>query len=152
MAATIEQFRAIGSSFDDALAISILMASIDVLKLASVTASIKTLMEDSLKWEDVCNRLIDEVRTLTATDQSTVRAVVATEFLKRVCATCHETSHATERCFLNPLNENCKLNVNKKAISSILNAKPIGNDKRTARNTVPGWRVVTVIQGAAPAG
>lgn len=49
----IEQLHAMETTFDDALAVGILLASIKVSELSPVTASIKTLSEESVTWEIV---------------------------------------------------------------------------------------------------
>lgn len=48
MAALIEQLRGMGITFDDTLAVGILVSSLDVTELAPVAALIETLLDDSL--------------------------------------------------------------------------------------------------------
>ena len=59
LAGIIEQLRAMGTTFDDALAIGILVASIDVTELMPATAAIKTLTDKDMKWEEISGRLIE---------------------------------------------------------------------------------------------
>lgn len=60
MFALIGQLRRMTTTFDDYLAISILVAPIEEEEIQPVTASIKTLAEGKLAWEEVTNRLIEE--------------------------------------------------------------------------------------------
>lgn len=64
------------------------MASITLPEIAPMTSSIKKLMGDSLKQEDVCKRLNDEIRTLKATNCSTVRAATAAKIPRREWVIC----------------------------------------------------------------
>ena len=104
MAGLIEQLRAMGSIFDDALAIGILVASIDVSELLPATAAIKTLSDKEVKWEDVSSRLIDEAKNLKSGFTNNRSYAANTN-----CAICGKSNHTTDRCFLNPLNPKNKL-------------------------------------------
>lgn len=61
--ALIEQLRAISTTLEDSLSIGILVASIVVVELQLVTASIKTLTTADATWETVSNRLMDEANS-----------------------------------------------------------------------------------------
>ena len=64
MTGLIEQLKVMGSTFDDALAIGILVASISVPELMPARAAIKTLTDESMKWDESSSRLVDGVKTL----------------------------------------------------------------------------------------
>ena len=60
MAGLLEQLFSMGSGVADSLAISILVASIEVPLLQPVTAAIKTLAESNINWEDLTNLPFEE--------------------------------------------------------------------------------------------
>lgn len=106
LAGIIEQLRSMGSTFDDALAIGILVASITVSELMPATAAIKTLADKDIKWEEVSSRLIEEVKNIKSSNR-TPRANSANS----TCAICGKNNHSTNRCFLNPMNPHNKLDL-----------------------------------------
>ena len=118
LAGIIEQLRSMGSTFDDALAIGILVASISVPELMPATAAIKTLADRDIKWEDISSRLIEEVKNLKSSNR-TPRANLANSS----CAICGKNNHSTNRCFLNPMNPQNKLNLKSDVAEKIQDGK-----------------------------
>lgn len=106
MAGVMEQLRGMGTTFDDALAIGSLVASIEVQELMPTVAAIKTLSDKDIRWKAVSSRLIEEVKNLKSSGRSN-RAHSANV----CCGICGKTNHTTSKCFLNPLNPNNKLNL-----------------------------------------
>lgn len=106
MAGLIEQLRSMGSTFDEALAIGILVASITVPDLLPATAAIKTLTEKDATWELVSGRLIEEVKNLKSNNRNQQSNAANSS-----CAICGKPNHSTPKCFLNPLNPNNRLNL-----------------------------------------
>lgn len=104
----IEKLRAMGTVFDDSLAIGILVASIDLPEMAPATAAIKTLADKDVNWESISSRLIDEAKNLKSGTRTRSHAA------SQCCAICGKTNHTTDRCFLNPLNPNNKLDLKSK--------------------------------------
>lgn len=133
MAGLIEQLRSMGTTFDDSLAIGMLVASIEVSELFAVTASIKTLSADSVNWEQVSNRLIEETKTITSGSRGIIRASAANSS----CQICQK-KHPTEKCFLNPMNPNCKLDVSASDVSNVLENKAPRASENNRRNRKRG--------------
>lgn len=120
MAGLLEQLKSRGMTIDDSLAIGILVASIDVPELMPVTASIKTLAEADVKWEEVANRLIEDSKSISSGNGLSARASAATV---DTCQICKKPNHKTENCFLNPMGKNCKLDISDDTVSSLLGGK-----------------------------
>lgn len=102
MATPIEQLRSMGTIFEDALAVDILMLSFRVLKLDSVTASIPTLSEDKGTWGAVSARLTEEQKCLVSASSKLARASYARDELKS-CAIRKKDGYYTQHCFLRPV-------------------------------------------------
>ena len=62
IASLVEHRKFMCTTLDDPLVIGILVASITVDELRPASAAVKTLSDDKLKWEDVIDRLIEEVK------------------------------------------------------------------------------------------
>ena len=114
MAGLIETLRSMGSTFDDALAIGILVASIDVQELLPVVAAIKTLSDRDMKWESVTSRLIEE-----SSDASSSAVINHANTANSSCGICGKSNHSTAKCFINPLNPNNRLNLTEEGKESI---------------------------------
>lgn len=108
MAGLLEQLRSMNTVLDDALAIGILVASIEVSELSAVTAAIKTLAEKDLVWEDVSSRLIEECKSIKTSHKD--RASAASS----VCGLCKKPGHTIDDCFMNPMNPKNRLNLSDK--------------------------------------
>lgn len=108
-----------GASFDDTMAIQILVASLNVTDLVPVAASIKRLWNDKLSWEEVSNRRVEEVKSITTGHSSAVPAATATTS-KHNCAICHKTSHVAADFYLNPMSSKCKIDVPKDDVGTVL--------------------------------
>lgn len=132
LAGLIAQLRRMGTNFDETLAIGILVASVEAQPLLSVTAAIKTISEKDLKWEDVASRLMDEVRSAR---RSSDRASAA----NLTCSICKKP-HSTDRCFLNPLNPNHRLNLVKDPQNGGKDGKGKGGGGRAAMAHVGSGR------------
>lgn len=128
MAGLIEQLLAMGTSFDDALAVGILVASIDVTELSPVTASIETLSNDKITWEAVSTRLIEEVHTLTLATGSAARSNAA-NIEKLQCHIWQKLNHSTDNCFLNPFGKMSKIDVPDNLLSNLLDGRPAGSTR-----------------------
>ena len=114
MASLLEQLRAMNAIIDDPLAVGILLASIDVEELGPVVAAIKTLSEESVKWDGVAERLIEESRSIRTSGH--VQATVAKSHRPREnCDYCHRPGHPASRCWINPDNPNNRLKALKNA-------------------------------------
>lgn len=100
MAAIVEQLRRMKTTLDDSLAIGILVASIQVPQLQPVTQSIKTLPEDSVTWDVVTSKLIEESMSIAEDKDVRFRASAA----RVECQICGKDNHETSHCFPNPLN------------------------------------------------
>lgn len=98
VAGIIEQLQNMGSKFDNALSIGLLVASIDVHELQPAVAAIKTLSEKDVNWETVSARLIEEVTNLKSGNRNRANAVT------QGCGICGKPNHTTDRCFFNPRN------------------------------------------------
>lgn len=138
LAGLVEQLNNMGSQLPEDLTVGILVASIEVTALMPVTASIKTLSDENLKWEDVSSRLIEEVKSLSKGSSSDDRAASA----QVSCDICKKP-HATSNCYLNPMNPNNKLNLKTDQVSEILNSnvsrQGTGKErKRSGRNKKSG--------------
>lgn len=59
---TIKQLRAMGTLFEESLAIRIIVASINVPVLSPATVASKTLADKDFNWKDISARLIDEAK------------------------------------------------------------------------------------------
>ena len=67
-------------------------------------AAIKTLTDESMKWEEISSCLIDEVKNLKSNHRHS-RANTA----NTACEICGKANHPKRRCFFNPLNTHNKL-------------------------------------------
>lgn len=105
-----------GSRLEDSATIGILMSSLQVPKLAIVTASIKTIPQRNLKWQHVSARVIEEAANLRQASDSGFKANAVSIH----CQICSRSSHSTERSFLNPLNPDNKLQLSNGAVQHIL--------------------------------
>lgn len=65
-AALIKHLRAMGTTFEDALAVGILVVSVYVVELAPVTAFINNLSDDKINSDTVSTRLIEEEKILSS--------------------------------------------------------------------------------------
>lgn len=125
----IEQLRAMGTTFDESLAIGILVASIDVAEVHPATAETETFSEQDVDWEDVSFRLIEEVKNIK--QGSLNRSYAATQF----CESCGKTNHGTAKCFVNPLNSKTKLDLKSKTENSKLSDKGEDKEEETESRT-----------------
>lgn len=125
MAGLIEQLKSMGMTLDESLSIGILVASIEVQELMPVTASIKTLSESDVKWEEVSNRLIEDSNSISSGTALTAKSNMAHDG----CQICHKSNHRTEKCFLNPMSKNSKLNISDIDVSEILEGRPPKSNK-----------------------
>lgn len=106
MSTIVEQLRAMETILEDPLAIKLLVVSIEVASLKPVTAAIMTLEEDKLTWEAVTERLIEECK---ADKCKLDRVSVAISS----CHICGKSNHTTAKCFMNPMNPDNKLGLDK---------------------------------------
>lgn len=110
------------TALSNALAIGILVESVEVLELPLVTAAIKitaaskTLAEKELNWVDVSAQPIKQAKALKSTMGRATSASL-------VCAQYSRSGHAIEDCFLNPLNLNNKLSLPTKKFGKTLGNK-----------------------------
>lgn len=92
MAGLIEQLRSMGSTFDDALPIGILVASITAPDLMPATAAFKTITESYATWELVSSWLIEEVKNLKSNGHNHQANVANT-----ACGICGKANHTTKK-------------------------------------------------------
>lgn len=69
----IKKIRVSETSLDKALAIVILLSSIELEQLLMTTEAIKKMSDKELIWEDVCSRHIDVVKKLPNIDRDVNR-------------------------------------------------------------------------------
>lgn len=117
----IEEMRAMGTSFDNALAIGILLSSIKKDQLIPTTSAIEKLSDKDLNWEDECRFLIDDVRTVRNTNNGRERSSAAI----RSCDICKKI-HRTKDVYCNPSNSPKKLNLSPEAAYAIKGKKTRG--------------------------
>lgn len=111
----------------DSLAIGILVASIEAAALMPVTASIKTMFVNDIKWEEVVDRLIEKVKMITTSTKGTSTRANAAH---TVCQICNKTIHATDLRYLDLLGQNLKLDILQDQLFGIFN----NSKTRTARS------------------
>lgn len=125
----IVQLRLMDTNLEDSVAVEILIWSIQVPELASETASIKKISERDLKREDVSARLVEEVADLPNIPGNSFKANAASVH----CQICLRTSHPTEKCFLNPINPDSKLQLPNGTVQQILKPSKGKQDKGKKR-------------------
>lgn len=131
LAGLLEQLQGMGTKLDKTLQIGILVASIQVPELAPVTAAIKTLAEDDLKWDAVSSRLIEETHSLKSESVNRSSAAKA----GNICELCHKPGHKIENCFLNPLNPNNKLTLPTDPVKNLPTSRKVNKGKRNSNGS-----------------
>lgn len=124
-----------GAPTDSNLAVGILMVSEHVDTLMPVTVSVKTLADKDLNWEDVSARLIEEAKSLKSGHGLPGRAATA----KNTCGVCDWTTKPTDRCLLNPLNPQNRLNVPEKTVSDIPGHRHVRREGVQGEAERPDW-------------
>lgn len=107
------------TNLEDSVAVGVLISSIQVPELDPETASIKAISERDLKWEDLHARLIEEVADLRHIPGNSFKANAASVH----CQICLRSLHPTEKCFLNPMSPDNKLQLPHGTVQQIL--KPL---------------------------
>lgn len=93
------------ASIDGVLTFSILLASVEVQGMCPVLAASKTLSEESVKWDAVTERLIEEWRGLCTTGPN------HTEVAKMNCTFCFHLSNQADRYSSTPDKPSNRLSV-----------------------------------------
>ena len=103
MARIVEQLAGMDTAIPDELAITLLIASINVSEIAPIAAAIKTVSDDLTHWESVMTRLIEE--------QNSLRIKMKPERTAKATKRCEisRKTHTTKGCWLNPKNPNNRL-------------------------------------------
>lgn len=95
-AGLIDQLNKMGITLPKELTISLLIASIEALELAPVTAAMKTLTGGKVEWETVANRLVEEHRDFNSKLPKKERTnAVSTNHKSPDCAICDRDRHST---------------------------------------------------------
>ena len=105
MDAVLEQLEGINTSMPLELSVALLIASIQGQELHAVTAAVKTLNDDSITWEKVTARFLEEHQVLKWKLKYQERATP----LQKHCDICKRKGHAIDQCWLNPKNPNNSL-------------------------------------------
>lgn len=115
MAALFEQLTAMEATMDESLQVGILIASIEVEDLRAVSAAIKTLADDDVKWDTVAERLIEECAALKKASHAPHSSAAAKGKGKKLCSFCSRPGHVAKNCWINPANPNNRLKALHKA-------------------------------------
>lgn len=119
IAALIKQIRSMGTTFEDTLAVGMLVASIQVAEPAPITAFINTLSDDRITWDADTTQSIKETQSLSNITNSDARANAASGE-REPFHLCKNISHRTYNFFLNLLGGNSKIDLQDEVISDIM--------------------------------
>ena len=75
--------------------------------MSAVSAAIKTLADDDVRWDTVAERLIEEWRGLNKSLKTGESSAAAEG--KKVCDFCSRPGHTADKCWINPGNPNNRL-------------------------------------------
>ena len=107
MAATLEQLEGMKTPIPDELSIALLIASIQVPELTAVAAAVKTMSDDSMTWEKVTARLLEEQYSFKGKQKQFERAAPS----QNHCELCKKKGHSIKNCWLNPKNPRNRLDI-----------------------------------------
>lgn len=105
-ASTLDRLEAMDAKVPTELSVIMFLASMKG-HFAPTVAALRTMSDDSLRWDDVTARLIEEADTVKAArGSSSGSALVATTL---ACDFCGKHGHTKDRCWQNPDNPNNRL-------------------------------------------
>lgn len=91
------RLRATGAKFSEAVAIGILVATIEATEVLPVTTAIKTLSKEDLSCEATGNGLLEETNALKTGGRDRAATAIAGMSLRK-------KKHDVSKCYRNPLN------------------------------------------------